>query len=53
MKSVINERHNIEYLTVYYECEDINYNSFYSNHKYLFNVDLEYLDDGIHPSKFK
>jgi hypothetical protein len=49
---IIDERHDAEYLAIYCDCEDVNCDEFYSNHKHLFNVDPEFPNDGIHPTKF-
>ena len=41
--SVISELANEEYITEYFDYEDVNYLLYFSRHKYTFNIDLDYL----------
>ena len=46
---VRDKREEYEYIYETFECEDIDYSIFFSYHKYLFNVDLDYLKIRITP----
>ena len=34
---------NVEYIVEFFECQDIECGIYFTNHKYLFNVDPDYL----------
>ena len=42
VKMIKDERREYEYIYDVFSCDDINYSMFFTYHKYLFNINLDY-----------